>query len=183
MRVKRKLAYDNNGAVSMLNVIIVLAICGILFWQFAIPMIDDSQPTFTGYIASLIYPDEEDVSANWYLLDVSTNLKTLLYGQSFDMEETDSYKLILETNAPYIIGSTQYIISLEISQKETTETTYETIYAYTEPIGINGLFTNEFVYTLGLEHGYDYIVWFWLYSPSGAVLNTNSNIGVHINPA
>lgn len=183
MRIKRKLSYDNDGAVSVINIFIVLIIVGILFWQFAIPLIDDGQPTFTDFIADIIYPDEEDITARWFIVDSRTNVESALYGQTISMEEDDVFKIKLDTNAPYIIGSTQYIITLEISQKETTETTYTTIYAYTEPIGINGLFTNEFIYSLGLEYGYDYIVWYWLYAPSGQIINSNSAIGFYVNPA
>lgn len=136
---------NNDSGGSTLNGIIVLIIIGLLFWQFVIPMIDDTLPIPSDYFNS----EDNPITFAWYIEDINTG--GLLQMPSSTTNEiyyssTDSYRVKIITNADYQV-TTEYYFEITVYTYGQTNPQY----TYTEPIPISSLTTNEFNYNLGLD--------------------------------
>jgi len=130
----------NNG-ISSTNKLIIIIIIGVLFFQFALPMIDNKIPSLTDAIQT----GNKPIYIDWGILNANTTeFINAGIGAIAYYETGNVFKMVIKSNVPYKILE-PYYVSIHILESSIL------IGGIYEKIGFNAIYSNEFTYNLNLD--------------------------------
>lgn len=175
--MERKITKNDTGA-NPITIIIILAIVGLLIWQFILPYGFDVKTPYD-YVSDFLTENiaDEDITTQIEIYDKVSNVYYRpYYDTTLALQSGHIYQMILTTNAPYQIGN-KYIFNYEIQWFNNSIPAYETITGQSYQIGFDSLWTNDFVFELSQVYfGNDYRIYVEFLSPNGVYIGFTENL-------
>lgn len=138
--MKRKIKFDENG-ISPISTLFIIIIIGLLVWQFVLPSIDNSIPSFL----DVIYPSNDEIKCEWGIIDnYNGNYYIAKSGINAYYDENSILKLSIKSNVPYRIDK-PYSFNLLIYKGS------ELIGGLYEYVPFSAIYSNTFVYGLNID--------------------------------